>query len=95
MCIRDRLGAISDFCGLNWDKNEICNRTLILEQLLATGGGWQDQYGGVLRGVKLLQTHAGMDQSLSLIHIWKFHETFLYSKRYGTDKETFHETSGR
>ena len=25
--------------------------------------GWQDQYGGVLRGVKLLQTHAGMDQS--------------------------------
>ena len=57
------LGAISDFCGLNWDKNEICNRTLILEQLLTTGGGWQDQYGGVLRGVKLLQTHAGMDQS--------------------------------
>lgn len=57
------LGAIADFCGLNWDKNEICNRTLILEQLLTTGGGWQDQYGGVLRGVKLLQTHAGMDQS--------------------------------
>ena len=57
------LGAVSDFCGLNWDKNEICNRTLILEQLLTTGGGWQDQYGGVLRGVKLLQTHAGMDQS--------------------------------
>ena len=57
------LGAVSDFCGLKWDKNEICNRTLILEQLLTTGGGWQDQYGGVLRGVKLLQTHAGMEQS--------------------------------
>lgn len=57
------LGAVADFCGLNWDKNEICNRTLILEQLLTTGGGWQDQYGGVLRGVKLLQTHAGMDQN--------------------------------
>lgn len=57
------LGAIADFCGLNWDKNEICNRTLILEQLLTTGGGWQDQYGGVLRGIKLLQTHSGMDQS--------------------------------
>lgn len=57
------LGAVSDFCGLKWDKNEICNRTLILEQLLTTGGGWQDQYGGVLRGVKLLQTHAGMDQN--------------------------------
>ena len=56
------LGAISDFCGLNWDKHEIGNRTLILEQLLTTGGGWQDQYGGVLRGVKLLQTSEGMDQ---------------------------------
>ena len=57
------LGAVSDFCGLGWDKNEICNRTLILEQLLTTGGGWQDQYGGVLHGVKLLETHGGMDQS--------------------------------
>ena len=57
------LGAVSDFCGLNWDKNEIGNRTLILEQLLTTGGGWQDQYGGVLRGVKLLQTGAGMNQN--------------------------------
>ncbi len=57
------LGAISDFCGLNWDKNEVSNRTLILEQLLTTGGGWQDSYGGVLRGIKLLQTRPGMDQS--------------------------------
>lgn len=57
------LGALSDFCGLGWDKSTICNRTLILEQLLTTGGGWQDQYGGVLHGVKLLQTGAGFDQT--------------------------------
>lgn len=57
------LGAIADFCGLPWDKNEICLRTLALEQLLTTGGGWQDQYGGVLQGVKLLQTQPGFDQS--------------------------------
>lgn len=57
------LGSLSDFCGLHWDKNEICNRTLILEQLLTTGGGWQDQYGGVLPGIKLLQTQAGFDQN--------------------------------
>lgn len=56
------LGAMSDFCGLGWDKQEICNRTLILEQLLTTGGGWQDQYGGVLQGVKLLQTQPGWGQ---------------------------------
>lgn len=57
------LGAISDFCSLAWDKNEICRRTLVLEQLLTTGGGWQDQFGGVLGGVKLLQTSAGIDQT--------------------------------
>ena len=57
------LGAVSDFCALAWDKNEIGRRTLILEQLLTTGGGWQDQFGGVLGGVKLLQTQSGFDQS--------------------------------
>lgn len=57
------LGAVSDFCGLSWDKNEIGRRTLILEQLLTTGGGWQDQYGGVLHGLKLLQTNEGFNQS--------------------------------
>lgn len=57
------LGAVADFCGLNWDRSEVCNRTLVLEQLLTTGGGWQDQYGGVLPGVKLLQTSPGFDQN--------------------------------
>lgn len=57
------LGAVNDFCGLAWDKNEICRRTLVLEQLLTTGGGWQDQYGGVLHGIKLLQTEDGFNQS--------------------------------
>ncbi|MBR1469021.1 MAG: bifunctional fucokinase/L-fucose-1-P-guanylyltransferase [Prevotella sp.] len=56
------LGALSDFCGLSWDKNEIGRRTLILEQLLTTGGGWQDQFGGLLPGVKLLQTERGLHQ---------------------------------
>lgn len=57
------LGALSDFCGLAWTESEICERTLALEQLLTTGGGWQDQYGGVLQGVKLLQTESGLLQS--------------------------------
>lgn len=56
------LGALSDFCGLAWDKDEIGHRTLVLEQLLTTGGGWQDQFGGILQGVKLLQTERGFNQ---------------------------------
>ena len=57
------LGAVNDFCSLAWDKNEIGRRTLVLEQLLTTGGGWQDQFGGVLGGVKLLETQRGFDQN--------------------------------
>ena len=56
------LGAVSDFCSLAWDKSEIGKRTLVLEQMLTTGGGWQDQFGGVLGGVKLLQTQKGFNQ---------------------------------
>lgn len=57
------LGALSDFCGMGWDKNEICRRTLILEQLLTTGGGWQDQFGGILQGIKCIETAKGFEQS--------------------------------
>ena len=56
------LGTLNDFCNLGWDKNEICHKTLVLEQLLTTGGGWQDQFGGVLQGVKMLQTTSGFEQ---------------------------------
>lgn len=56
------LGAVNDFCSLAWDKNEIGKRTLVLEQMLTTGGGWQDQFGGVLGGVKLLQSQKGFNQ---------------------------------
>lgn len=57
------LGALNDFCGLAWSKQEIGRRTLTLEQLLTTGGGWQDQYGGLLQGIKLLQTDRGFNQN--------------------------------
>jgi galactokinase/mevalonate kinase-like predicted kinase len=56
------LGALSDFCGLGWDLYEIGDRALALEQLLTSGGGWQDQYGGILPGVKSLHTERGIDQ---------------------------------
>jgi galactokinase/mevalonate kinase-like predicted kinase len=57
------LGTISEVCGLSWDKLETGRRTLALEQLLTTGGGWQDQFGGILEGIKLLETTPGKLQS--------------------------------
>ncbi len=57
------LGALNDFCSLGWSKNLIGTHTLVLEQLLTSGGGWQDQYGGILPGVKLLETEKGFLQN--------------------------------
>ncbi len=56
------LGTLSEFCNLDWDTHDIAYRTLILEQMLTTGGGWQDQYGGIFHGVKLLETQPGIHQ---------------------------------
>lgn len=57
------LGTLSEVCGLGWDKTETGRRTLALEQLLTTGGGWQDQFGGILEGIKMLETISGKIQS--------------------------------
>jgi galactokinase/mevalonate kinase-like predicted kinase len=56
------LGTLSELCGLGWDSYTLSQRTLALEQMLTTGGGWQDQIGGLSRGVKLIETEAGLVQ---------------------------------
>lgn len=61
------LGTLNDFCALGWDKHVIAYRTLILEQMLTTGGGWQDQFGGIFEGIKLLETEAGIRQDPGIL----------------------------
>lgn len=56
------LGTLSDLCGLGWSTQDLITRTLVLEQLLTTGGGWQDQAGGLLRSLKLVETGPGLSQ---------------------------------
>jgi galactokinase/mevalonate kinase-like predicted kinase len=41
-------------------------RTLALEQMLTAGGGWQDQAGGIYRGLKLVETNSGVKQRPTL-----------------------------
>jgi galactokinase/mevalonate kinase-like predicted kinase len=60
------LATIGNLCGLSWDQNVIFSRTLALEQLMTTGGGWQDQAGGIYRGVKLIETAPGLKQKPTL-----------------------------
>ncbi len=56
------LATLSDLCGLKWDKNALFTRTLALEQMLTTGGGWQDQAGAIYWGIKLIETAPGLVQ---------------------------------
>ncbi len=56
------LAALADACGERPSLNTLFARTLMLEQRLGTGGGWQDQVGGLAPGVKLLRTCPGLAQ---------------------------------
>ncbi len=46
------------------DAAEIGELTLRLEQEMRTGGGWQDQFGGLVGGVKLLTSAPGEQQRI-------------------------------
>lgn len=56
------LGTLSSLCRLNWSRADIVHRVLVVEQMLTTGGGWQDQVGGMYEGLKLCETGPGMSQ---------------------------------
>lgn len=60
------LAALGELCGLGWDRNALFSRTLALEQMLTTGGGWQDQAGAIYGGIKLVETGVGLDQKPSI-----------------------------
>ncbi len=48
------------------DADEIGELTLRLEKEMRTGGGWQDQFGGIVGGVKLLSSQPGKRQRISV-----------------------------
>lgn len=53
------LTALARIRGRDDSSAAIGDLTLALEREMGTGGGWQDQYGGLLPGVKLLSTAPG------------------------------------
>lgn len=60
------LAALGSASGLGWDRGEVLQRTLALEQMLTAGGGWQDQAGGIYHGIKLIETSPGLAQTPSI-----------------------------
>ncbi|MGM9647477.1 MAG: L-fucokinase [Eubacteriales bacterium] len=59
--------AIADFFGLAIEgdgTDGIYQRVLVIEQIMSTGGGWQDQVGGIAPGIKLIETAPGHRQEI-------------------------------
>ena len=56
------LACLARVLGEPVSREGIIARTSMLEQMMTTGGGWQDQIGGIEPGVKLIRTDAGPEQ---------------------------------
>lgn len=60
------LGVLGNLCRLGWDRHDIFRETLMVEQMLTSGGGWQDQAGGLFHGIKMVETEPGLLQAAEL-----------------------------
>lgn len=58
--------AFSDMFRLGYSNSCIAEMVFIAEQLMKTGGGWQDQAGGIYPGLKLVSSMPGLHQQLSV-----------------------------
>ncbi len=53
------LAALHRFFSIAHDEYELFRQVLQMEQMLTTGGGWQDQIGGAVGGVKYIECKPG------------------------------------
>lgn len=60
------LKALYEFMDYKITDDEVSYDVLKLEQLMSTGGGWQDQVGGLIKGIKLIKTTSGKEQNLNI-----------------------------
>lgn len=60
------LQGIYEFLGAPYTIHTISSGVLGMEQLIATGGGWQDLIGGLVCGIKLITTGPGIEQEATV-----------------------------
>ena len=58
------LRALAEMAGEPLAEQPLSDRVMRLEQWMTTGGGWQDQAGGIFPGVKLVSSGPGLAQRL-------------------------------
>ena len=56
--------AIYRMLGKELSQEELYNRVLCMEQIMSTGGGWQDQVGGLAPGIKMVTSDAAIVQEI-------------------------------
>ena len=61
-CVR----ALHTFLGRSCSDTAIYDIVLCMEQIMSTGGGWQDQVGGLTPGIKMITTDPGIDQHIKV-----------------------------
>ncbi|KAM4618901.1 L-fucose kinase isoform 2-T2 [Polymixia lowei] len=63
------LAAVYRCTGRSYDTNSLIHAVLHLEQILTTGGGWQDQLGGLVGGVKVGRSKVGLPLRVEVEHL--------------------------
>ena len=61
--------AIFEFMGIRHTQDDLYSRVLCMEQIMSTGGGWQDQVGGLSGGIKYCTSTPGLEQRIHVQHI--------------------------
>ena len=61
--------ALLEFVGIEYSEDTLYSTVLVMEQIMSTGGGWQDQVGGVTDGLKMITSAPGICQVLNVEHI--------------------------
>ncbi len=56
--------VIYEFLGESISENQLYETVLRMEQIMSTGGGWQDQVGGLCPGIKLITSRPGLKQQI-------------------------------
>lgn len=61
--------ALLEFTGIEYNEEQLYSTVLCMEQIMSTGGGWQDQVGGITEGIKYTTTTPGIKQEIKVHHI--------------------------
>ena len=67
--------TVFEFMGIEYTEEDLYSHVLAMEQIMSTGGGWQDQVGGITPGLKYITSMPGVEQQIKVTHVEISEET--------------------